>query len=544
MTPLPMSVPSESNEGNRRERVRTLLGMLSLSGVGPAGLKTLLARHGGTVGVLAAMERRGDSAIQTLRDGWTSIDWTQIDQELDIADANDIQYCTLDDDIYPRNLALTNNAPPVLWYKGHLRNLQRKALACVGTTEPSDRGRQRARKFARHCVEHSIQVISGLARGIDGESHRATLEAGGTTVAVLGHGLMHLYPPEHSDLAEEILQTGGALISQFVPTSRATKWTFPQRNEVMCAIAQGTVIIEIELDEKKGSLIQAGFSLKHGRPVFILSSNIDELQSADAARLVESGEAVRVSSFDDVLMALRTAQSEFATVTLFAQGSESRTTAKGVLFDLDGVLWDPTPVMLAAYRTTLTAHCPEPPDDSTLRECLAWSPRKVLKRFHATSGAERRYQMEFQHALRGTVEATAGLTEFIRSLRERGTKVGVVTSQPRSRTTAILQACGLHDLDVIITWNDVPPGRSKPDPAGLLKALDVLALAPADAVYVGDTATDLLAARNARMRSVAVGWGLGTIDELTRFCPDLIIPRPDQIALLLTHLPPAEQAQR
>jgi HAD superfamily hydrolase (TIGR01509 family) len=383
-------------------------------------------------------------------------------------------------------------------------------------------------------------VISGLARGIDGEAHRAALTFGGRTFAVLGHGLTHLYPPEHDDLAREILAAGGALISQFMPTMQASRWTFPQRNEVMCAIAQGTVIIEIELDRKKGSLIQAEFSIKHGRPVFILGSNVDEIQSPDAARLLGQGDAIRVDSFADVLKVLRTSQLDFSPASVGAETQERRSLS-AVLFDLDGVIYDPSPVMLKAYRTALTRAQVCAPEDVEIVPFLAHSPRKVLQRFGAAVSAEQYYRSAFSAHL-SSVCAFEPVLAFIRELHEQGVKIGVVTSQPRSRCAAILERCGVAALmDVVVTWSDIPRGKTKPDPYSLLHAIEFLRLAPQDAVYVGDTPVDILTARNARMRSVAVGWGLGALGEMSRWSPDLVIPRVEDIGSILTRLPPAQQ---
>jgi phosphoglycolate phosphatase len=96
-------------------------------------------------------------------------------------------------------------------------------------------------------------------------------------------------------------------------------------------------------------------------------------------------------------------------------------------------------------------------------------------------------------------------------------------------------------MDVVVTWSDIPRGKTKPDPYSLLHAIEFLRLAPQDAVYVGDTPVDILTARNARMRSVAVGWGLGALGEMSRWSPDLVIPRVEDIGSILTRLPPAQQ---
>lgn len=524
------------------DRVRWLMALLEIPGLGPAAITTLIRRYGTVERLVAAIEdqRASDRLIEVVRRSIGAVDWSAIGGEIKVAEDNGIAACTLEDDEYPENLREISGPPPVLWYRGTLKSLRRRALACVGTTEPSPRGVQRAKKFARQCVENQIQVISGLARGIDTASHLGALETGGVTHAVLGHGLMHLYPPENAGLAEDIIRTGGALISQFRPTAQASRWTFPQRNETMCAIAQGTVIIEIELDRKKGSLIQATFSLKHGRPIFILGSNIDEIRSEDARRLVEGGDAVRVDAFEDVLKSLRRSDPAFAPKDLFAKAREGPGDGlAAILFDLDGVIHDPAPIMMRAYRAALAASGRKAPDEAELRRHLVLSPRRVLRRFGGDARAERVYRDEFAACLEKEICVVPGVVDFIQRLSGQGIRVGIVTSQPRGRCAAILRRCGLDALDVVITWNDVPSGRYKPDPYPLQQALSILGVRPGEAIYVGDTPDDLLAARNAKVRSVAVGWGLSPLEELARWRPDLMVARPEDLPMILTDLPPA-----
>jgi len=148
------------------------------------------------------------------------------------------------DSDYPANLSKWAGRPPVLFYKGQLQKLSTRALALVGRVDPTERGQEAALRFGRMCVDNDIQVVSGLAKGIDGASHRAALqEPAGTTFAVVGHGLDFAYPSENHDLYEQIPHHG-AILSQFATGVGPQRWTFPARNEAMCTLALGTVIIE------------------------------------------------------------------------------------------------------------------------------------------------------------------------------------------------------------------------------------------------------------------------------------------------------------
>jgi len=198
---------------------------------------------------------------------------------------------------YPRNLNRWDARPPVLFIRGTLHALHERALALVGCGDASTEGVASAGRFARKCVDNGIVVISGLAKGIDAASHRGALDANAGTYAVLGHGLDFAYPRENGELYD-VIPTGGALISQFRTGVGPQRWTFPARNEVMCMLAAGTVIIEGK--PRSGSLLQANSSLQHGRPVFVLRRNFSSGDASWATDLVRRGAHV-IDRFGQVL---------------------------------------------------------------------------------------------------------------------------------------------------------------------------------------------------------------------------------------------------
>ncbi|WJK33059.1 DNA-processing protein DprA [Solwaraspora sp. WMMA2065] len=178
---------------------------------------------------------------------------------------------TVLDTDYPANLRLVPDAPPFLFYRGHLESGDARSIAVVGTRQASEDGRRRAARMARGLCEDGIVVASGLALGIDTAAHTATVDLSMRTVAVIGNGIARpTYPKENAALAERIVEQGGAVVSQFWPTDPPDRWRFPARNVVMSGFTQGTIVVEAS--STSGAKIQAQAAYKHGKLVFLLKS--------------------------------------------------------------------------------------------------------------------------------------------------------------------------------------------------------------------------------------------------------------------------------
>jgi DNA processing protein len=183
-----------------------------------------------------------------------------------------IAVATALDDAYPVNLRMVHDRPPALFYRGDLSPHDERSVAVVGARKATKDGLERARAVASALVEREYVIISGLAAGIDTAAHRATLDAGGRTVSVIGTGLRHTYPRANADLQAQLARTT-AVISQFWPGQEPRRWTFPQRNAVMSGLARATVLVEAS--ETSGARIQARFAREHGRPVFLLEALLE-----------------------------------------------------------------------------------------------------------------------------------------------------------------------------------------------------------------------------------------------------------------------------
>jgi DNA processing protein len=173
----------------------------------------------------------------------------------------------LDDD-YPHNLRLVYDRPPFLFVRGRLDPDDARAIAVVGTRSASDAGLEQADRLARGLAERDVTVVSGLAKGIDATAHVGALASGGRTIAVMGTGIRKVYPREHAELAEQIVASGGALVSQFWPDSPPTRYRFPMRNRTMSGLALGTVVVEAS--STSGARMQARVALEHGKRVFLV----------------------------------------------------------------------------------------------------------------------------------------------------------------------------------------------------------------------------------------------------------------------------------
>jgi DNA processing protein len=204
---------------------------------------------------------------------------------------------------YPPVLAQIPDPPPRLWVRGDapLELLGRPSVAIVGARACSGYGRAVARTLATKAAGAGAVVVSGLARGIDGEAHRGALAARGTTVAVLGCGIDRDYPAAHAELARAIVDSGGLVVSEYEPGVEPAPWRFPARNRIIAGLALATVVVEAR--ERSGALITADFALEDGREVLAVPGEITSPLSAGTNALLRLG-ATPVTGATDVLEAL------------------------------------------------------------------------------------------------------------------------------------------------------------------------------------------------------------------------------------------------
>jgi DNA processing protein len=220
-----------------------------------------------------------------------------VDSELKNCDDQQVTVLTGEDENYPRALREIHSPPPVLFLRGTMQSSDALAVAIVGTRHATSYGVRQAERLATGLAHAGLTIVSGLARGIDAAAHRGALSAGGRTIAVLGCGVLKVYPPEHDQLAERILQRG-ALISEAPPRSQPHSSLFPQRNRLISGLSLGVVVVEAAL--RSGALISAEHAMEQGREVFAVPGPIDSRTSHGCHRLIRDG-AKLVETVDDVL---------------------------------------------------------------------------------------------------------------------------------------------------------------------------------------------------------------------------------------------------
>lgn len=209
---------------------------------------------------------------------------------------------TCDSVAYPERLRDITSFPPVLFIDGNPELLNTPQIAIVGSRKCSLYGRNWGTCFSQFLALSGLTITSGLALGIDGIAHRAALEAGGKTLAVLGSGLSHLYPQQHTGLAKEIVEAGGAVISEYPLFATPQPQNFPRRNRIISGLSLGVLVIEAEMNS--GSLVTAKLALEQNRDVFALPGAVGNPGSEGTHWLIQQG-ALLTAHPDSILEQLR-----------------------------------------------------------------------------------------------------------------------------------------------------------------------------------------------------------------------------------------------
>ncbi|HET6316152.1 MAG TPA: DNA-processing protein DprA [Chloroflexota bacterium] len=278
--------------------------LCTVAGIGPIRFQRLLEVCGDAQSAWAApgfqlaavgLERRSIEALLHLRSQTTPEAIAARLQRLGISTL------TLQDAEYPSNLREIADPPPVLFVRGQLTEQDSLAVALVGTRRATTYGIAVAERLATDLAGAGVTVVSGLALGVDTAAHRAAVQAGGRTIAVLGNGLDQIYPPSNRQLAQRIASAAGALVSEFSPGTPPDAINFPRRNRIIAGLSRVTVIIEA--GERSGALITADFALEQGRDVLAVPGSILSPTCTGSNDLLKQG-ATPVTGVDDILAAL------------------------------------------------------------------------------------------------------------------------------------------------------------------------------------------------------------------------------------------------
>lgn len=226
-------------------------------------------------------------------------DWAQAERDFAWTQQANQHILTWHHADYPSLLKEIYSAPPLLFIRGDLNSLKPPPFGMVGSRNPTPHGQQIAYDFAKALGYHGWSIVSGLALGIDAASHQGALAANTATLAVLGTGIDVVYPQRHRQLAEQICQQGGALISEFPLGVKPQAKHFPRRNRIISGLSRGVLVVEAAL--KSGSLITAHYALEQNRDVFAIPGSIHNPLSKGCHGLIRQG-AILVETIEDILV--------------------------------------------------------------------------------------------------------------------------------------------------------------------------------------------------------------------------------------------------
>ncbi len=293
-----ITLDSKPLDSELLEAVRLCL----VSGVGPRIRQSLLNRFGTAGDVLAA----APSDLRTVDGVGPKVsraiaaaraDDSQARRLIESCRTNNVRLVLESADGYPRLLQELPDPPGLLFVRGEILPRDAIAVAIVGSRHATHYGLTQAERLAGGLARAGLTIVSGLARGIDAAAHRGAINAGGRTLAVLGSGVSNIYPPEHVELAEQVI-AAGALISETPPDSQPFSGAFPQRNRIISGLSLGIIVIEASI--KSGALITARHAMEQGREVFAMPGRVDSRLSQGCHRLIRDG-AKLVETIDDVL---------------------------------------------------------------------------------------------------------------------------------------------------------------------------------------------------------------------------------------------------
>lgn len=245
---------------------------------------------------LRHIEGLGEVRIQAIR---SFRNMQLAEAELKFIEQNKITPLFIRHPDYPRRLLNCADAPILLYKKGDAALNNSRAVAIIGTRLNTSYGKQLTEQFVNDLAAENVLVVSGLAFGVDALAHRAAVRNSLQTVGVLAHGLNQLYPPQHKSLATEILETGGALLTEFISHTQPDRHNFPARNRIVAGMVDAVIVVET--GDRGGSLITAELANGYNRDVFAFPGRINDLKSAGCNELIRQNKAVLIRHASDLL---------------------------------------------------------------------------------------------------------------------------------------------------------------------------------------------------------------------------------------------------
>lgn len=393
------------------------------------------------------------------------------------------------DDLFPQTLKETRDEtgkkmePPfILFYKGDIKTLKMPCLTMIGTRENTPIAKKAGEYLAEKFAQRNFCIVSGLAIGCDASAHVGALNAGGKTLAFMGHGLDTVYPPQNARLADEIVSNGGLLMSEYGAGTPLSRYSLVARDRLQAGISLATIVIQTGVNG--GTMHAANATLNSAKPLYVLRFRDRETACHEKTQgnyLLEKKGALTIrgeDNLDEISAAILQRQKSANTVsqpqlTAYVKAVE---VPKNLIFDLDLTLVDTS--ML-----------------EELRNARKW--QEVYKRISET--------LLYQ-----------GMEVVFEKIRQTGAHMAIVTSSPRPYVERLIK---YHNIpcDYIIDYHTTK--RHKPDPEPMLHALKILDTERANVISFGDRAIDIKASNSAGISSVACFWGTNEPDALRQSEP-------------------------
>ncbi len=300
VAPAPVVDPSDQLEQ------RALVALTMVPGIGSGRIRSRVAALGSGRAVLDSSVHRLEKVEGVGRQTAEAVSAFEedgsVEKQFKAAERVGAKLITLHDPRFPALLKQIYDPPPFLWVRGRLVPGDDQSIAIVGTRKATDYGRRAAEYFASELVQRSFTIVSGLAYGIDITAHRAALDAGGRTIAVLGSGVDRIYPQTHNDVVRRIVdEDRGAVISEFPMGAKPDASNFPRRNRIIAGLSLGTLVAEAR--DSGGALITAFEAIEQNREVFAVPSPFYS-ETTGTNHLIQKGHAALVATADDVMAEL------------------------------------------------------------------------------------------------------------------------------------------------------------------------------------------------------------------------------------------------
>jgi len=273
-----------------------------IPGIGAVQAKQLLEHFGNASSILkartkelSAIEGIGVIKAKSIKD-WNN--FKEAESEMEFCQKHHINPLFINDPAYPQRLLNCYDPPTMLYYRGNANLNNSKIISIIGTRTNSEYGKRITEQLVEGLREYNVLIVSGLAFGIDAIAHKAALQNGLPTIGVLAHGLDQLYPPQHKQLAKDMLAEGG-LLTEFRKETLPDKYNFPKRNRVVAGISDATIVIETAI--KGGSMITAELAYNYNRDLFAIPGKITDAKSAGCLKLIQQNKAILLTDTTQLL---------------------------------------------------------------------------------------------------------------------------------------------------------------------------------------------------------------------------------------------------